>query len=89
MNPMFAIAASLAGVPGFGIVLALLLAVAGVGYLGQGRGIVRYLWVLGDRWVSLDSTEWSHYDDLGVAGGPVLFDGDTAGDRIVRSVRPR
>jgi hypothetical protein len=61
----------------------------GVGYLGQGRGIVRYLWVLGDRWVSLDSTEWSHYDDLGVAGGPVLFDGDTAGDRIVRSVRPR
>jgi hypothetical protein len=61
----------------------------GVGYLGQGGGIVRYLWVLGDQWISLDSTEWSHYDGLGVAGGPVLFDGDTAGDRIVRSVRPR
>ena len=61
----------------------------GVGYLGQGGGIARYLWVLGDRWISLDSTERSHYDDIGLEGGPVLFAGDTVGDRVVRSVRPR
>ena len=60
-----------------------------VGYLGQGGGIVRYLWVLGDRWISLDSTEWSHYDDIRSEGGPVLFDGDAVGDRVVRSVKPR
>jgi hypothetical protein len=60
-----------------------------LGYLGQGGGIVRYLWLLDDRWISLDTTEWSHYDDVGVAGGPVLFDGETVGDRVVRSVRPR
>ena len=61
----------------------------GVGYLGQGGGIVRYLWVLGDRWISLDSTEWSHYDEIGDDGGPVLLDGDAVGDRVVRSVRRR
>lgn len=61
----------------------------GVGYLGQGGGILRYLWILDDRWVSLDSTSWSHYDDVGRQGGPVLFDGDAVGDRVVRSVRPR
>ena len=60
----------------------------GVGYLGQGGGIVRYLWVLGDRWISLDSTEWSHSDEIGDDGGPVL-DGDGVGDRVVRSVRRR
>ena len=62
---------------------------AGIGYMGQGGGIMRYLWILGDRWVSLDSTESSHYDDVGIEGGPVLIDGDDVGDRVVRSVRPR
>jgi len=61
----------------------------GVGYLGQGGGIMRYLWVVGDRWVSLDSTEWSHYDDIRFEGGPVLVDGDDVGERVVRSVRLR
>ena len=61
----------------------------GVGYLGQGGGIARYLWILGDRWVSLDSTESTHYDDIGTEGGPVLIDGKDVGDRVVSSVRLR
>jgi hypothetical protein len=62
---------------------------AGIGYMGQGGGIMRYLWVLGDRWISLDSTESSRYDDVGRKGGPVLIDGHDVGDRVVRSVRLR
>lgn len=61
----------------------------GVGYLGQGGGIARYLWILGDRWISLDSTEWTHFDDIRTEAGPVLIDGEDVGDRIVRSVQPR
>ena len=61
----------------------------GVGYLGQGAGIARYLWILGDRWVSLDSTEWTHYDDIRSEGGPVLIDGDDVGERVVRTLKPR
>ena len=61
----------------------------GKGYIGQGAGIMRYLWILGDRWISLDSTEWTHAGDAGTKGGPVLIDGDDVGERVVRSVRPR
>lgn len=62
----------------------------GVGYLGQGPGITRYLFIVGQQWISLDSAgEHSHYDDVGDRGGPVLFDGDMIGDRVVRSVRAR
>ena len=62
----------------------------GVGELGPGPGITRYLFIVGDRWVSLDMAGTnSHYDDIGDAGGPVLLDGDTVGDRLVRSIRRR
>jgi hypothetical protein len=62
----------------------------GVGYLGQGVGITRYLFVAGDRWVSLDMAGTnSHDDDIGSEGGPVLLDGDGVGDRVVRTVRRR
>jgi hypothetical protein len=61
----------------------------GVGYLGQGGGIARYLWILGDRWISLDSTEWTHFDDIRSEAGPALIDGDDVGERVVRSLQPR
>jgi hypothetical protein len=62
----------------------------GVGYLGPGGGITRYLFIAGDRWVSLDMADSNgHHDDLGADGGAVLLDGDTVGDRLVRSIRPR
>jgi hypothetical protein len=62
----------------------------GVGYLGQGGGITRYLFSAGDRWVSLDMAGPNgHYDDIGDEGGAVLLDGDTVGDRLVRSIRRR
>lgn len=62
----------------------------GVGYLGPGRGITRYLFIDGDRWVSLDMAGPNgHHDDIGDAGGPVLLDGDAVGDRLVQSIRRR
>ena len=62
----------------------------GVGYLGPGSGITRYLFIAGDRWVSLDMAGPNgHHDDIGDAGGAVLLDGDTVGDRLVRSIRRR
>jgi hypothetical protein len=63
---------------------------SGVGYLGPGGGITRYLFVLGDEWVSLDSAGSSaHYDDVGTDGGPVLLDGNAVGDRVIRSIKAR
>ena len=62
----------------------------GVGYLGQGGGITRYLFIAGNRWVSLDMAGPNgHHDDIGGDGGAVLLDGDTVGDRLVRSIRRR
>ena len=62
----------------------------GVGYLGQGSGITRYLFIAGDRWVSLDMAGPNgHHDDIGDDGGAVLLDGDAVGDRLVRSIRRR
>ena len=62
----------------------------GIGYLGKGSGITRYLFVFGDRWVSLDSAGINrHYDDIGADGGPVLFEGDAVGERVVRSITLR
>jgi hypothetical protein len=62
----------------------------GVGYLGQGGGITRYLFIAGDRWVSLDMAGPNgHHDDIGDDGGAVLLDGETVGDRLVRSIRRR
>jgi hypothetical protein len=62
----------------------------GVGYLGQGGGITRFLFIAGDEWVSLDAAaQTSHHDHLGNAGGPVLFDGGEIADRVVRSVSAR
>jgi hypothetical protein len=59
----------------------------GVGYLGQGSGITRYLFIVGDRWVSLDMAGTNaHDDDIGNDGGPVLFNGDGVGDRLVRTI---
>jgi hypothetical protein len=61
-----------------------------LGYLGAGSGITRYLFIVGERWVSLDMAGPNgHYDDIGEDGGPVLLDGDAVGDRLVRSIRRR
>jgi hypothetical protein len=63
---------------------------AGIGYLGAGPGITRYLFITGDRWVSLDaSASSSHHQDIGREGGQVLLEGDGVADRVVRSIRPR
>jgi hypothetical protein len=63
---------------------------AGVGYLGAGPGITRYLFIAGDRWVSLDAAALSsHHQAIGREGGQVLLEGDGVGDRVVRSIRPR
>jgi hypothetical protein len=62
----------------------------GVGYLGPGTGITRYLFIAGDRWVSLDvAGPNGHYADVGEDGGAVLLDGDAVGDRLIRSIRRR
>lgn len=62
----------------------------GVGYLGPGAGITRYLVIVGDRWVSLDMAgPNAHYGDVGADGGAVLLDGDGLGDQLVRSVKRR
>jgi hypothetical protein len=62
----------------------------GIGYLGPGAGITRYLFIVGAEWVSLDAAgENSHYGDVGDDGGPVLFDGDRVADRVVRSIAAR
>jgi hypothetical protein len=62
----------------------------GVGYLGQGFEISRYLFLFGDQWISLDNGDNEHgVDDFSEEGGPVLLDGNSVGDRVVRSVRLR
>ena len=62
----------------------------GVGYLGPGGGITRYLFIAGDRWVSLDmAVPNGYHDDIGDEGGEVLLDGDDVWDRLVRSIRRR
>jgi hypothetical protein len=62
----------------------------GIGYLGPGSGIIRYLFILGDQWVSLDSAGVNeHSDDIGEVGGPALLDGEAVGERVVRSIRLR
>ena len=62
----------------------------GIGYLGAGPGITRYLFIIGDRWVSLDAAaSSSHHQDIGREGGQVLLEGDGVADRVVRSIRPR
>ncbi len=62
----------------------------GMGYLGQGDDIARYLFVFRDEWVSLDSVGTNEHavGDM-KQGGPVLLDGDSVGDRLVRSVKLR
>ena len=61
---------------------------SGVGHLGQGEAITRYLFVLGEHWVSLDSAGVDE-PEVGTDGGQVLLDGEGVGERVVRSVRPR
>lgn len=62
----------------------------GIGYLGQGFEIARYLFVIGDQWISLDNGANEHgVEDFSEDGGPVLLEGNSVGDRVVRSVRLR
>ena len=62
----------------------------GVGDLGPGHGITRYLFITGERWVSLDmALADSHHEDVGAGGGPVLLDGNGVGDRLIRTIRRR
>ena len=60
----------------------------GGGYVGQGPGILSYLFTFGSDWVTLDSQDPPAWD-LGNKPGPVLFDGDGVTERLVRSIRPR
>jgi hypothetical protein len=57
-------------------------------YVGQGGGVVEYLFFVGKRRVGLSSEEAPIADRL-QSQGPVLFEGDDVTARLVRSVRPR
>ena len=62
----------------------------GVGDLGPGHGITRYLFITGDRWVSLDmALADSHHAEVAAGGGPVLLEGKGVGDRLIRTIRRR
>ena len=60
----------------------------GGGYVGQGPGILNYLFILGADWVTLDSQDPPAWD-LDDKPGPARFDGDGVTERLVRSIRPR
>ena len=61
----------------------------GGGYVGQGPGIMSYLFLLGDAWIRIHSHERvASIEQMGVSG-PVIFDGDGVAERLVRSIRPR
>ena len=61
----------------------------GGGYIGQGGGIMSYLFMLGDEWVRIDSHDTPASIDEMQSRGPVIFDGEGVTERIVRSVRRR
>jgi hypothetical protein len=59
-------------------------------YLGQGDGIVEYVFLLSeDRWVRMQSDVAPAFIDQMRSPGPVIFEGDGVTERLVRSVRPR
>lgn len=61
----------------------------GAGYVGQGGGVMSYVFVIGDTWVAIESRDTpASIDDLG-SPGPVLFDGDGVTERVVRSMALR
>jgi hypothetical protein len=61
----------------------------GGSYVGQGDGVMRYLFLLGDAWVEIDSQDTpASIDSMGIPG-PVIFDGDGVTERLVRSTEVR
>ena len=61
----------------------------GGAYLGQGSGIMRYLFLVGDAWVAIESQDTpASIEAMGTAG-PVIFDGDGVTERLVRSIKAR
>ena len=62
----------------------------GGGYVGQGGGIMDYLFMLKNAWVNLRTEDTpASYDDLHAPGTEVIFDGDGVTERLVRSIRVR
>jgi hypothetical protein len=61
----------------------------GGSYLGQGSGIMRYVFVLGDAWVAIESQDTPASIEAMGSAGPVIFDGDGVTERLVRSIKPR
>jgi hypothetical protein len=61
----------------------------GAGYVGQGSGIMSYLFLLDDSWVAINSEDPPESHDQMGTPGPVLFGGEGVTARIVRSIRPR
>ena len=59
----------------------------GGSYVGQGGGVVDYLFFVGDNRVAIQS-ENADIGSLG-AEGPVLFEGNDVTARLVRSIRRR
>jgi hypothetical protein len=58
----------------------------GGGYLGQGPGITRDLFLLGETWVAMSSDEGMLVDAIDGAG-PVVFDGEGVTERMIRNIR--
>ena len=61
----------------------------GGSYVGQGSGIMSYVFLLGDVWVEIESADTpASIDDMGSAG-PVIFEGDGVTERLARSIKVR
>jgi hypothetical protein len=61
----------------------------GGAYLGQGGGIMRYLFLVGDAWVELESQDTPDSIEQMGSAGPVIFDGNGVTERLVRSITLR
>lgn len=59
------------------------------GYVGQGPGIAWYLFVVGDKWIEIQSEYTPEFFDKLDKAGPVIFDGDGVTERVIRSITPR
>ncbi len=61
----------------------------GGAYVGQGAGIMSYVFVLGDAWVEIESEDTPDSIEQMGSAGPVVFDGAGVTERLVRSIKAK